>query len=244
MDNDDTPVGRLLSRRDMLALLGISGAALATGASFARAATRGSPALPACVVRPEQTEGPYFVDERLNRSDIRTDPATGAISTGTPLALSFLISRVSGAACEPLAGAEVHAWHCDGNGVYSDVKDPGFDTTGQRFLRGYQITDRAGRVAFKTIYPGWYPQRAVHIHFKIRAKNARGAATEFTSQLYFDDALTDRVHQAMPYSAKGTGRRRNAADEIFQEHGDQLILAPRLAGSGYEGEFPVGLLLA
>ena len=83
MDNDDTPIGRVLSRREALILLGASGAMLATGAAF-RPMSRGEtgPRLPGCVVSPVQTEGPYFVDERLNRSDIRSDPAGGAVSAG------------------------------------------------------------------------------------------------------------------------------------------------------------------
>src|SRR5712692_7734831 len=32
-------------------------------------------ATPACVVKPALTEGPYFVDEKINRSDIRSDPS-------------------------------------------------------------------------------------------------------------------------------------------------------------------------
>ena len=65
-------------------------------------------------------------------------------------------------------GAVIDVWHCDAAGVYSDVTDPGFDTTGSDFLRGYQVTDESGRAAFTTVYPGWYQGRTVHIHFKIR----------------------------------------------------------------------------
>ena len=50
---------------------------------------------PACVVRPEQTEGPYFVDEKLNRADIRVDPTDGSLSPGVPLRLQFTVSRIA-----------------------------------------------------------------------------------------------------------------------------------------------------
>jgi protocatechuate 3,4-dioxygenase beta subunit len=91
-----------------------------------------SQALPSCVVTPQLTEGPYFVDELLMRSDIRSDPATGAVREGVPLRLAFRITRVDGdAACTPLTGALVDVWQCDALGVYSDVSDPGFSTRGQ-----------------------------------------------------------------------------------------------------------------
>jgi hypothetical protein len=64
---------------------------------------------PACVVRPAQTEGPYFVEERLNRSDIRADPASGAVKEGKPLQLAFQVSQLAGGGCAPLAGAQVDA---------------------------------------------------------------------------------------------------------------------------------------
>ncbi|MDH5284981.1 MAG: intradiol ring-cleavage dioxygenase, partial [Gemmatimonadota bacterium] len=67
---------------------------------------------------------------------------------------------------------------------------------------------------------------------------------EFTSQVYFDDALTDQVHTAAPYAAKGPGRTRNAEDRIFRTSGgDQLLLAPRAAAGGYDATFEVGLQL-
>jgi protocatechuate 3,4-dioxygenase beta subunit len=244
MDSDDTPVGRLLNRREVLALLGASGAMLATGASFGDPRPRpGARSVPACVVRPAQTEGPYFVDEGLTRSDIRSDPASGAVHAGTLLSLWFLVSRVGSGGCQPLPGAVVDVWQCNAEGIYSDVDDPHFSTKGQRFLRGNQKTDHEGRATFRTIYPGWYPGRTVHIHFKLRTPPGAGPAAEFTSQVYFDDALTDRVHAAPPYSGRGQGRTRNAADRIFRSGGDQLLLAPRAVADGYEATFAVGLQL-
>src|SRR5216110_2392587 len=109
IDSDDAPIGRILNRREVLALLGGSGAALLAAcapgvlakpsptAQPTTAAAAASPAttLPSCIVRPAVTEGPYFVDEKLNRSDIRSDPASGAVKAGAPLALTFLVSRVT-----------------------------------------------------------------------------------------------------------------------------------------------------
>ena len=112
----------------------------------------------ACIVRPRHIEGPYFVDAGLNRSDIRSDPKTGATKYGVPLRLTFRVSQLHGRTCLPLTGAQVDVWHCDADGLYSDTKEWQASTLGQRFLRGYQITDRKGLASFTTIFPGWYPE--------------------------------------------------------------------------------------
>ncbi len=255
MDNDDAQIGRILSRREVLALLGGSGAALlaacapgalaspsptgaaqqTSAAAPSAAASSAATTLPSCIVRPALTEGPYFVDEKLDRSDIRADPATGVVRPGTMLALNFLVSRVSGSACTALSGAMVDVWHCDALGVYSDVDS----TRGQKFLRGYQTTDASGAAKFTTIYPGWYQGRAVHIHFKIRPTSA----TEFTSQLFFDDALSTQVFAQAPYSQKGTqGITRNSADGIFQQSGGKLTLSVTKNGDAYAATFDIGLV--
>jgi protocatechuate 3,4-dioxygenase beta subunit len=253
--DDDQPIGRVLSRREVVALMGQVtggvGVVLLGGCALDRAATThpagtgtatSAASLPGCVVRPEQTEGPYFVDERLNRSDIRADPSDGLVKPGIPLRLAFRVSQITNS-CAPLPGATVDIWHCDALGVYSDVSDPNFNTKGKEFLRGYQVTDAGGTAQFTTIYPGWYQGRAVHIHFKIRmGASAAGSAHVFTSQLYFDDALTDRVHAVAPYASKGSRTTRNAADGIFQSGGSQLLL--NLTGDntqGYAATFAIGL---
>lgn len=142
-----------------------------------------------------------------------------------PLALQFIFSRVTPTgACAVLPGAQVDIWHCDALGLYSDTRDRSSDTTGQQFLRGYQVTDRSGIVRFDTIYPGWYRGRAVHIHFKVRVPGENGVTDEFTSQLYFSDELTDRVHTREPYSQKKGQRLLNERDMIFRESGPQLML--------------------
>lgn len=289
MDNDDLPVGRVLTRREMLKLMAsVSAAAVATacaprltGSDAATsvaptsavstsapptAAVAGSTAtlaptaaiaateviptaesvaaatavLPTCVVRPEMTEGPYFVDEMLNRSDIRSDPSDGSVREGALLALTFLVSRI-GNTCEPLPGAMVDVWHCDAAGTYSDVADNMFgNTLGQKFLRGYQVTDDNGAAAFTTIYPGWYPGRAVHIHFKIRNEEG-GANHEFTSQLFFDDAFTDQIFANAPYAANGQRNTLNSNDGIYSNGGSQLLLNVVPTADGYAATFDIGL---
>jgi protocatechuate 3,4-dioxygenase beta subunit len=242
----DRPIGTMLARRDVLAMIGASagGAVLirwvpernALGPSSAAAVT------PACVVRPTATEGPFFVDERLNRSDIRSDPTDGSVCDGTRLALELVVSRVDGGACTPFPNVVVDLWHCDAAGVYSGVQDRDFDTRGKQFLRGYQATDASGVARFVTIYPGWYAGRTVHLHVKLRTDPDASTGFEFTSQMYFDDALTDAVFAAAPYAAKGTRSVRNAEDFIYQNGGDQLVLAviPDGAG-GYATSFAIGI---
>src|ERR687885_587478 len=213
----ETSKPRDLSRREMLGLMGSTAVAVAfagcgtggqssseqpTSASTTETTT-GTVAqtAPSCVVRPQQMEGPYFVDEKLNRSDIRTDP--------------------------------------------SDVRDPGFDTRGQKFLRGYQVTNENGTARFTTIYPGWYQGRTVHIHFKIRTDPASEQGHEFTSQLYFDDSITDRVHTQAPYASKGQRTLKNDGDGIFRDGGDELMLPLTEDGQGvYAGTFDIGLQMA
>jgi protocatechuate 3,4-dioxygenase beta subunit len=265
MERDDakkTPRIRYLTRREMLALMGSTAAAITlagcggseksgepgtggeTKSASTTAGTAGTgtqTASTTCVVRPEQTEGPYYVDTGLDRSDIREE------REGVPLELTFNVSRVDqgdASACGPLAGALVDVWHCDAAGEYSGVEDNAagdFDTRGETFLRGYQVTDENGVARFATIYPGWYEGRAVHIHFTIRDSPESEQGYEFTSQLYFDDALTDEVHSQGLYAEKGPRDQRNSTDGIYQGGGDELTLALTPDGEGYAATFDIAL---
>jgi protocatechuate 3,4-dioxygenase beta subunit len=188
---------------------------------------------PSCVVTPALTDGPYFVDEKLFRWDIRDDPATGEVQAGVPLRLGFRVWNVTDGACGPLAGAAVDVWHCNAAGVYSDAVDPGFNTKGLQYLRGAQYTDDTGYAEFLTVYPGWYQGRAVHIHFKVRTDPFGETGYEFTSQVFFDEALTDTVHAQEPYASKGYRTLLNDGDNIYQQSGGQLTLQAVADGDGY-----------
>ncbi len=229
-----------MTRRRALAAIG-AGSALAAVSPWARTAQKYDPL--ACIVRPQQIEGPYFVDERLNRSDIRSDPVTRVVSHGVPLYLTFRVARTEGSGCLPLTAAHVDVWQCDAEGLYSDTDDFQEDTTGFKFLRGYQLTDRHGVANFTTIYPGWYPGRTVHIHFKIRiGPHGKGAGgREFTSQIYFDDALTDIVHAQSPYSSRGPRKVRNNRDLVSLIGRSRLIMPLREEKKGYAGTFDIAL---
>jgi protocatechuate 3,4-dioxygenase beta subunit len=236
-----------ITRRELLGILGAAGAAAMTGGAARDASASALPAGLDCVVTPQQTEGPYFVDTRLNRSDIRLDPSTKQQSEGVSLSLAISVAAVSGNACTPVAGAMVDVWQCDALGVYSDVRDGNgfFDTRGKQFLRGYQVTDRQGKAEFATVYPGWYAGRTVHIHFKVRVFEGDRRAHEFTSQLYFDDGLTDRVFERAPYNRKGPRTTRNPQDGIYRMRntGEALLLPLTTEGDGYRGSVSVGLRL-
>jgi protocatechuate 3,4-dioxygenase beta subunit len=198
--------------------------------------------LPECVVRPQQTEGPYFVDTQLERSDLRSDPGSKVVQPGMPLRVSFQVSRLRADRCDPMRDVQVELWQCNAQGVYSGVRDPHFDTTGQRFLRGYQITDGKGIARFLTIYPGWYPGRTVHIHFMIRTGPPDSRREEFTSQLYFDDTLSDNVFSRPPYAARGPRPVRNSQDGIYRRGGSRLMLPISEQDGELVGVFAIGLV--
>jgi protocatechuate 3,4-dioxygenase beta subunit len=241
-----------LSRREAFRLAGAVGAVALVGRQLAGGpgAAQSTPT-PACVVTPGLTEGPYFVEEKLERSDIRTDPRDNTVSAGSPLALALTVSRVANGTCTPLTGAVVDLWHCDARGVYSD--EAANNSMGHKFLRGYQVTDKDGLAQFTTIYPGWYPGRAVHIHFKVRLYSGSQQSYEFTSQFFFDESFTDTVYQQAPYNSRGGGRTRNSNDGIYQQlastgkrSGDLLLLPvtrAEKAADGYVSAYHIGLAL-
>ena len=245
----EIPKIRYLSRREMLGLTGSAVVAVTlvgcgstseqSGSSSSSESASSNSGASTCMVKPQQTEGPYFVDEKLNRSDIRVDPSDGSVREGVPLGLTFSVSQIdSNSSCTPLAGALMDVWHCDALGRYSDVEN----NVGQKFLRGYQVTDDSGSAQFQTIYPGWYQGRAVHIHFKIRTDPESEQGYEFTSQLYFDDALTDQIHARAPYAEKGPRELKNEDDGIFRDGGDELALPLTEDGQrGYTATFDIAL---
>ena len=230
----------------------VSQSLLACGASgLTDSSTTSSDPAPAsnsttCVGTASLTEGPYFVDEKLLRSDIRADTSNGVLAAGVPLTLRFNVSRIANSACTPLTGAYLDVWHCDAAGIYSDVSGNGY--SGRKFLRGYQITDANGAVEFTTVYPGWYSGRAVHIHFKLRLFVGSTKTYEFTSQFFMDEALTSIVHATSPYSTRGQRNTLNSTDGIYNSLSTAakaaLTLATTKTTGGYAGVINLGVAVA
>jgi protocatechuate 3,4-dioxygenase beta subunit len=179
-----------------------------------------------CTLYPQQTEGPYYVDGDMLRADIRED------RPGTVLQLDLLVLSANG--CAPLANAAVDIWQCDAAGVYSGYPGQlgGLDTRGLIFLRGTQLTGADGRVRFTTIYPGWYPGRTTHIHFKVHLTPTQ----EATSQLYFPEDLNREVYTTAPYAAHGQKDTSNMADGFA---GSAPLLAVTSTLMGYAASMTI-----
>ena len=157
---------------------------------------------------PPQIEGPYYFDPELNRSVIHEN------RPGTLLYCDLRV--VNQAQCEPLNQAYVEIWHADASGLYSGYDGQAQDTQDETFLRGLQITPNTGQVRFETIYPGWYPGRAVHVHFKVKCEGFQ----ELTSQYYFPDEISQEVYQDPSYQARGQQDTLNSQDRFLQRTGE------------------------
>ena len=180
----------------------------------------------ACVLTPEQTEGPYYIaGEKVRRSITEGRP-------GVPLLLRLRV--VDASTCRPIKGAAVDIWHADALGVYSGF---GAGAKSRTFMRGIQRTDKTGLARFRTVYPGWYQGRTVHIHVKVHV----AGNVVHTGQLYFPDSLTDRVFRRKPYSRRGKRTTRNANDFVFAQGGKRSMLAVRKVGSAYVGAITMGV---
>jgi protocatechuate 3,4-dioxygenase beta subunit len=220
-----------------------------TAVATAKAATT-------CVLTPEMTEGPYYVEEILLRGNIIEDRA------GVPLNLKIAVQDPT--SCLPLANAAVDIWHCDAQGYYSGISgenpgggavatgDENLETT---FLRGVQMTDADGLATFETIYPGWYAGRTIHIHMKVHIEGEatdetyEGGHVAHTGQLFFDDAISDAVFQTEAYGGRDNSQRLyNDGDNILGDHEDEpgfmLELTPLVDGSiseGFLGAITIGV---
>ncbi|MBI2685928.1 MAG: hypothetical protein HYX27_06410 [Acidobacteria bacterium] len=239
---------RVLTRRQTLATLTGAGAA----AYFIPAwndAVEAADTITCAAATPTVTEGPYWVDEKLFRSDIRTDPSTGVARDGVPLTLTIYVQNLSGTACTPVTGAYVDIWHCDAKRIYSDeaTYNPGggtgnVTTTGQRFLRGYQITDSDGKVTFTTIFPGWYTSRTIHIHMRVRTYNGATVLSNFVSQIFFDETVNNTVLAQSAYSRTSVRDTTNASDNVYSVANNTRMLAAATGSvsAGYAASITVG----
>jgi protocatechuate 3,4-dioxygenase beta subunit len=218
-----------LTRRRLLELAGLAAAAVGTerlssdwladdSADAADAVT--------CVLTPEQTEGPYYIaNEKVRRNITEGRP-------GRPLTLQLKV--VNAKTCKPIKNAAVDIWHCDAEGTYSGF---GGGSASRTFMRGIQRTNAQGIATFKTVYPGWYRGRTVHIHVKV---HVRGNVVH-TGQLYFPDAVTDAVYRRAPYASRPDRDQRNADDNLYRNGGRHSLLRLRRSGAGYVGSIRMGV---
>ena len=175
-----------------------------------------------CPLNPEQEEGPFYVDEGLLRSDVL------AGQTGVPLLLSIKVMRA--ATCEPVAKAAVEIWSANSLGKYSDKSQEG--TVGQKYLRGVQLSDAAGIVRFKSIYPGWYAGRTCHIHLKVRtggtasgsSYSTAGSNPSYSGQIFFPPAMNEALRSV--YIGDNNAFTNNADDRVYtSQHGARGLLS-------------------
>ena len=181
--------------------------------------------LPQCRLTTATVEGPYFIDQRIIRSDIRER------QRGLPLELELRVANAN-ASCRPIGGAVVSVWHCNAQGEYSGYpfkdpdKYPDLDTVNElrhvthrdneRWLRGAQVADKDGKVTFKTIVPGWYTPRAAHIHVRVHLADK----TMMTTQLYFPQALQNTIQSThKDYRDRGVSIYTNENDVVREQSG-------------------------
>ena len=196
-------------------------------------------ARPACHVLPEQVEGPYHRRGHPDRRDITEG------CEGTPLRVGLRLLAPD--AVTPLREVVVEVWQADATGRYSGFgrAEPRADDTPlaaeeapteevaphETFLRGSQRTDEAGTCWFRTIWPGWYSGRTVHVHAIVHLGDGRTV----TTQLYFPDELNDEILASGPYAGRGPRDTTNATDTIFAGGGANTVLELVREGAGWSG---------
>ena len=172
-------------------------------------------AAPSCMLSPEVTRGP---------STWTSTRSAANVTEGKPgLRLDLRIKVVDASTCKALEDVAVEIWHADAGGTYSGFSQEG--TAGKTYLRGVQLTNENGVAQFRTIYPGWYAGRAIHIHMKAHVggraagRTYQGGQTAHTGQLFFNDSVSDRVVRLSPYNGRSGTRLRNREDDIYHQAG-------------------------
>jgi len=160
-----------------------------------------SPNDEACALSPKETAGPFpnKTPNDLVRENIISD------RTGVALLMTLTIQDKSNG-CAPLSGVFVDVWHCDAEGNYSEYGA----LTAQNFLRGRQTTDSNGQVSFISIFPGWYPGRAPHIHVEMLDSNEDSIRV---TQIAFPKNICDTVYATAGYD--GSADTANTNDGVF-----------------------------
>ena len=216
-----------LARREVLGVLGATGAAFALGCSNSPTRASGGSSSGSCAVTPSETAGPFPSLTDLYRSDIREG------RTGVLLTLTLKVVNVSNG-CSAVSGADVEIWHCDVTGNYSQYGAQ----VGQTFLRGIQTTNANGEVTFTTIYPGWYQGRATHIHLEVKVNNV----VVKVSQMAFPESVNNAVYSSGTYASRGLNPTSNPSDGIFADSlSDELVTPTGSPAAGYTASWQIGI---
>jgi protocatechuate 3,4-dioxygenase beta subunit len=220
---NDNPI----SRRQALVATGAAAAGAAVVGSRFLGTANGARSSSQCVLSPELTEGPYYIDENLIRRDI-TEGKDG-------LALQLRLTVEDASTCKPIRRATVEVWHADATGNYSGFDGAATQTT---YLRGGQRTNRNGLAIIDTIYPGWYQGRTPHIHLKVHV----GGDVVHTGQLFFKTATSEAVYETGAYASRGEPDTTNASDNIYASGGNKSLLRlTKRSGAGYRGAITLGV---
>lgn len=183
---------------------------------------------PTCTLTGTDTagEGPFFLHEDEVMNDVslkRTDIRDGR--EGVEMQLNYRLLDQDGMCMKPIADVEVYTWHTDALGFYSGFANQnpnqtymgGIERTVEnmdRFCRGMQVTNAEGVCSFRSLYPGWYFGRPIHIHFVALRKGSMAATSSyrsaqyhiFTTQLYFEEAFSRMIHEKnAPYTMRTSG---------------------------------------
>lgn len=180
---------------------------------------------PDCPTTPAEIKGPFPVKQPLDliRQNI-TENRSGVL-----LRIDLTIQDGS-EGCAPLQGASVDIWQCDAKGNYSEYDGQlDGDFTGKTFLRGRQVTDENGRVSFTSIYPGWYPGRAPHVHLEVFS---RTGTSLLVTQVAFPEDISNTVYTTNEY--RGSFDTSNNADDSFSDSLSQN-LPDSITGNPNEG---------
>ena len=179
----------------------------------------------ACASSPEETPGPFPIK---TPADMIKENIVGD-RKGIPLVIEIEVQDTKNN-CSPLPNVNVDIWQCDAKGNYSEYDGQlEGDFTTHHFLRGRQTTDSNGKVRFVSIYPGWYPGRAPHIHLEIKNN---GGQSLLISQIAFDEAISKTVYATGEY--KGAFDTSNSDDGIFEDSLNRN-LADKLTGNINDG---------
>ncbi|MFK8037725.1 MAG: intradiol ring-cleavage dioxygenase [Crocinitomicaceae bacterium] len=145
-----------------------------------------------CKVTPSEIAGPFPIK---TPNDLIKENIIGD-RVGVPLVINITLQNTKDD-CAPLQGVYVDLWQCDAKGNYSEYSNQvEGDFTSKHFLRGRQTTNAEGVASFISVYPGWYPGRAPHLHVEILKTDGTSL---LTTQIAFPEDISEAVYATSNY---------------------------------------------